>query len=574
MGYRLGNPYTLALLVAAAMMFGLAAVTLRHRQKRGARAFFGFLVGIGLWSLADAMRYAAPTESAVLLWNQVGYLGIVAIPPTLLLFVLSYTGRDRWFRKRYLAVLFAISAAAYAFVLTNPLHGLWFDIASLSPGTAPPVLQEAWGLAWFAWAGYSYAVVLAALYLMTREFLVANRSRTHRGQTGMLLAGILVAAGVNALFIFDLVAFDPAPFVFAVTGLCFGVAMFRYKLLTLLPIARDTVVRNMDSGVVVLDRDDRLVDVNERGRSMFDLDRSNALGTPVASALADYPAVREQLGADRSDEPVEVETDGEVRHYDLETSDLTDALDAYVGRVVVFTDITQRVEQQRRLQQRTSELERTNERLDQFASVVSHDLRNPLNVILGRVQLARQDDDVTEHLDEIAAAADRMDAMVEDLLTLARQGRTVGETEQVRLDEVVEQAWELTDSDEARLTCTTSATVHADPDRLREALGNLFRNSVEHAGAAADGGTTPDESDVHIRVGDLEDGFLVEDDGQGIPETEREQVFDPGYTTHPDGTGFGLNIVHDIVQAHGWRIDVTDGQDGGARFEIRGVEVE
>jgi signal transduction histidine kinase len=574
MGYRLGNPYTVALLVATAVMFGLAAVTLRYRKERAGRAFFGFLVGIGLWSLGDAMRYAASTESGVMLWNRVGYLGIVLIPPTLLLFVLTYTGRDRWFQGRYLAALAAVSAVVYAIVLTNPLHGLWFDVASLTPGTDPPVLQEAWGPAWYGWAVYSYVIVLTTTYLMTREFLVARRSGTHRGQTGMVLAGILVAAVVNALFIFDLVAFDPAPFVFTVTGICFAVAMFRYRLLNLLPIARDTVVENMDSGVLVLDDDDRLVDLNERASSMLDLDESTALGAPVTDALADQPAVRSCLIGDRFEEPVTVETDGGVRHYDLEASDLTDALDTYVGRVVVFTDITRRVDQQRRLRERTGELERTNERLDQFASVVSHDLRNPLSVVVGRVELARQDDDVTEHLDEIAEAADRMDAMVEELLTLARQGRTVGEREPVRLDEAVEQAWSLAGVDAGRLSCETTATIHADPERLREALGNLFRNSAEHGGAVADGGTAAADG-VEVRVGDLDDGdgFYVEDDGPGIPPDEREAVFEPGYTTDPDGTGFGLNIVRDIAEAHGWQVTVTEGREGGARFEVTGVDV-
>jgi PAS domain S-box-containing protein len=644
----LANPYTLALLVAAAVLFALAVATVRHRRERAGRAFFGFLVGTGLWSLADAMRYAAPTAEAVLLWNRVGYLGIVAIPPTLLLFVVAYTGRDRWFRARYLAALAAVSAAAYLAVLTNPLHGLWFEVASLSPGTPPPVLQERWGPAWYTWAVYSYVVVVPATYLMAREFLFGNPSKTHRGQTGMVLAGILVAAVVNGLFIFDVVAFDPAPFVFSVTGLCFGVAMFRYELLTL-PIARDTVVRNMDSGVVVVDADGRVVDVNERARSMFDFEEGDAPGTPVGEALADYPAVRERLTAERSEEPVAIRVDGERRHYDVDVSDLSDALGADIGRVAVLTDITRRVDQQRRLEERTRELERANDRLDEFASVVSHDLRNPLAVVTGRAELARESDDPDPHLAAVEEAAGRMEAMIDDFLALARQGRTVGETEPVRLDELAERTWPFDASTSARLSCETSATVQADPGRLAEALGNLFRNCVEHGSMdsrstdgdgvehgstgsrpeaddggehaapndrartgeridhsatssrartgdgrersstgsrpeADDGGeravvttgeaSTPRDGRVHVRLGDLEDGFFVEDDGPGIPETDRDRVFEAGYSTDPNGTGVGLKVVQDVVEAHGWQIEVTEGRDGGARFEVTGVRVE
>ncbi|MDY7083447.1 MAG: ATP-binding protein, partial [Halobacteria archaeon] len=115
----------------------------------------------------------------------------------------------------------------------------------------------------------------------------------------------------------------------------------------------------------------------------------------------------------------------------------------------------------------------------------------------------------------------------------------------------------------------------ADRGRLLHVFENLFRNSVEHGG-----------NDVTIRVGDLPDiheetdeedddqryGFFIEDDGPGIPEEERDDVLEHGYTTSSSGTGFGLSIVRSIVEAHGWEIDVSESEEGGARFEITGVE--
>jgi signal transduction histidine kinase len=83
---------------------------------------------------------------------------------------------------------------------------------------------------------------------------------------------------------------------------------------------------------------------------------------------------------------------------------------------------------------------------------------------------------------------------------------------------------------------------------------------------------TPGDRDLRVAVGDLDGGFFVEDDGSGIPETDRKQVFERSYTTSEDGTGFGLAIVEGIVEAHDWEIVVTEGADGGARFEITGVE--
>jgi C4-dicarboxylate-specific signal transduction histidine kinase len=205
------------------------------------------------------------------------------------------------------------------------------------------------------------------------------------------------------------------------------------------------------------------------------------------------------------------------------------------------------------------ELEERNDRLDEFASVVSHDLRNPLNVAQGRLELAREECD-SDHLDAVAESHDRMVELIDDLLTLARQGRGLGATEPVDLTELVltcRQAFDGLDVD-----VVDRLTVDADRSRLRELVENLLRNAAEHAG--------PDPT---VRVGALgapddPTGFYVEDDGPGVPESDREEVFEQGYSTDPEGTGFGLAIVRAVADAHGWDVRLTDGGDGGARFEF------
>ncbi|GAB7092167.1 hypothetical protein JCM18237_24380 [Halorubrum luteum] len=211
--------------------------------------------------------------------------------------------------------------------------------------------------------------------------------------------------------------------------------------------------------------------------------------------------------------------------------------------------------------QRERALERQNERLDAFASIVSHDLRNPLNVARGRVELARRRDG-DEHLDPALDALDRMETIVDHTLTLAREGERVGDPEPVDLRSVAENSWKTVRTEDASLVVDTEREVLGDPDRLRNLFENLMRNAIQHAGTA-----------VTVRIGDLENGFYVEDDGSGIPEENRETVFDPGYSDDADGTGFGLAIVREIADAHDWRVDVSDSPAGGARFEFRNVEV-
>ncbi|MFB6305185.1 MAG: PAS domain-containing sensor histidine kinase [Haloferacaceae archaeon] len=218
-----------------------------------------------------------------------------------------------------------------------------------------------------------------------------------------------------------------------------------------------------------------------------------------------------------------------------------------------------------RLRRRERELERENDRLDEFASVVSHDLRNPLNVAQGHVELLRDECD-SDHVAPVERALDRMAELIDDVLTLAREGRTVDDIEAVDLAGVVERARANVLADApATVRVADDATVYADESRLTQVFENFLRNAVEHG--AADGPVT-------VTVGTLPDGFYVEDDGPGIPPEERERVLEPGYSTTEAGTGFGLSIVRDIVEAHGWGLSLTEGTDGGARFEVTGVTVE
>jgi PAS domain S-box-containing protein len=213
--------------------------------------------------------------------------------------------------------------------------------------------------------------------------------------------------------------------------------------------------------------------------------------------------------------------------------------------------------------QRANErLARKNERLEEFASILSHDLRNPLNVLQGSLEIA-EETGAPEQFAACRRAVDRMEGLVEDVLALARQGETVVETARVPLAGVVEACWAGVETGRADLRVRTDRVVWADEGRLRQVLENLVRNSIEHG---------PDG--VTVTVGDLESGFYVEDDGPGVPEGERGRVFDSGYSTSRGGTGLGLAIVERIVEAHGWTIEVTEGTNGGARFEIRGVEVD
>jgi signal transduction histidine kinase len=216
------------------------------------------------------------------------------------------------------------------------------------------------------------------------------------------------------------------------------------------------------------------------------------------------------------------------------------------------------------------ELQRQNERLDQFASTLSHDLRNPLAVARGHVELLRTEIEtdaeqpepahLQEHVDAVDDAHDRIDSIISDVLMLTREGEHVEETIEVDLEDIAHEAWTNIDNRAASLHVEDTYIIEADRNRLLRVFENLFRNAIDHVG-----------EDVTVTVGLLEDGFYLQDDGPGIPPDEVDEIFEYGHTTSDDGTGLGLSIVKTIVEAHGWTIAVDTDAPGGARFTVTDV---
>ena len=221
------------------------------------------------------------------------------------------------------------------------------------------------------------------------------------------------------------------------------------------------------------------------------------------------------------------------------------------------------VDRERRAAAQRAELKRQADRMESFAGVVSHDLRNPLEVARANLDLVAENGDL-DRLDAVADALDRMEQIIGDALALARIGPAAVETGRVRLADSVREAWDGVATGEATLEVTVppGTMIVADETYLRRLFENLFRNAVEHAGPAPT-----------VTVAATDEGFRVDDDGPGVPPERRDEVTEAGHTTARDGTGFGLSIVDRIAAAHGWQLTVEESATDGARFAFDRVEV-
>ena len=481
------------------------------------------------------------------------------------LFTLAYTGNLRRVPRAAIGILVGFYAVYVAAQVTNPLHHLMFREYGITSGSLAHVTAEPTALASLFFLPQTL-VYYSVLGLLGAYLLLGSGLR--RTQTGALFVGYLSSfVVINAWFFGTL----PGPLNGAlVIGSTWSLALaawavFRHQLFDVTPLARETVLDVLEDAVVVVDSERRLLDYNEAAVQTFPA-LEQQVGDPIATVLpglvAEEPSRSNPAdrGADEGGAPFAASfarfEGGTVREYEVTASPLR-VRGSVEGYTLVLRDVTELNRHVRDLEQQTNQLE-------QFAGTLSHDLRNPLNVAHGRVQIAAETGETDEHLGKASDALERMDQIIQDTLTLAREGETIDERERVSLSTVARNSWATADTGDATLDVLPGADVrvYADATRLQSVFENCFRNAVDHGG-----------DDVTVTVGRTADGFYVADDGPGIPAEQREQVFEYAYTTDDEGTGLGLAIVEAIARAHGWTVSMRESDDGGAKVVFRGVDV-
>ncbi|MFB6220988.1 MAG: ATP-binding protein [Halolamina sp.] len=536
------NPIFLANILVfgatAVACFGSVLRARRIEDEDTRRGLVALLLTSGGWAAAHVGFLVAPTVELKLVFYQIGlFVGLSTVGPWLY-FCSAYTGRtlhrSSSIRRVAVGVFLAISFVKF----TNPIHQLYFR-AEVMQTPFPHLAIQAQPLHWLA-MGLAYALAIVGYFMLFELFWQVGHDTTPLVVL-VVVTGLPIVLDVLGEILPQLLSFAYEPL---------GVAAFALGILFVYLEDFQTVqlAGVSDSPTIVLTDANHVRDYNEQAKEMFPPLETGKTIDAVLPRLAEY------LDQKQTEAVVEIERAGGLRYFQLAIQPFGGS-QTMSGQFVTLTDVTDR-EQHRR------ELERQNERLDQFASMVSHDLRNPLNVAQGRVDLAMKETE-SEHLAAAARALDRIGALIDDVLALARQGQPIDELERVRLGAVVEEGWSVVDTAGATLDVADDGELSADASRLQQLFENLFRNAVEHGG-----------EDVTVRVGLLDDraGFFVADDGPGVPAETRDEVFELGHTTNADGTGFGLGIVKEIATAHGWDIDVTESEAGGARFEVTGVE--
>jgi PAS domain S-box-containing protein len=341
------TPYVLPVIASALISAAVAGFLWRRRPAPGATSFCLLMLVVAQWSLAYALELASSNLPAALFWDNMEWLGAALAPTLWLAFVLQYTGRAGWLTRRTIALLLVEPLVTLLLVWIPPLHGLIDRSVRWNTSGSFAALTTTFGTWYWIDIAYSYLLLLLGAILLFMLIQALMRSaHLYVGQAGALLLAMLAPWLGNALTSFGLNPFpklDLTPFAFTISGLAVAWSLFRFRLLDLLPVAREAVIESMHDAVIVLDERDRIVDLNPAAQRLAHRTASGAVGRPFSQVFAAWPTLVDRARA-MSDAYAEIvlEEAAGLRTFGLRISPLSrrNAHLAVAGRLLVLTDIT------------------------------------------------------------------------------------------------------------------------------------------------------------------------------------------------------------------------------------------
>ncbi len=588
--------YILPSIVAIFVTLSLTLLAYRRRTIPGVRIFLVITVGVTVWAIASVLENASVALDAKLFWSKVGYFGIVTSISAWPVFVFNQTGYAKWLTRRNLALLCIEPVLVLALVWTNDLHGLVYSTVEIQYVGEYTALNVAHGIGFWIHAVYAYGLLLGSTIILFRSLL--RSPEIYRGQITTILIAALAPWIGNGLFLMGLSPVDLTPFAFSITGLSLAWGLFRFQLLDIVPIARDLVMENISDGVLVLDDQNRIVDLNAAARRMIGAEQAhNLIGQSTDKV---FSSLHEQVGQKLEHEGSTEINIGEgtaERFFDLRLSLLYNRAHRVTGRVIIIHEITDHKRIEAQIRSQNEALTKTNHELEvartkaeeatrlksQFLATMSHELRTPLNAIIGYsdIVLAGMTGELTSeqrnYQERVLANADHLLTLINDILDLSKV--EAGRMDFIRkpfnvqnwLKDVEFQTRGLAEQKKLRLVLTLSPdlplVVMGDPARLKQITINLLSNAIKFT----------DEGSVRLDIRKADDetwALVVTDTGVGIPSHMHDVIFeefrqvDGTSRRAHGGTGLGLAIVHKFVLMMGGNVRVDSETGKGSIFTV------
>jgi signal transduction histidine kinase len=568
------SPWFALLLAGPLVLLPLAAYCFVQRRVKGARWYGLLLLTIAWWSLTYAWELSADDVAIKALALRIKYVGVVLLPPAWIGFILEFVDAEPARLRARVMPMIVVAVVVLTLVWSDPWHGLFWGPMTVQRVGEYLVLR---GRGPGFWINVSYTYITLAAGLVLLVLHAVHSPHLYGRRTAILMTGALIPWAGNLVFMINREEsiVDPTPFLFSCTTLVAALAVFRYDLLEPVPTLREARIESVGDGVLIVDRRGRVADVNAAAEALLECPRAEAAGRPVRELLGDWPA------GELPDHPFELTVPHGDRNLTLDArcTAVQSPAGRVTGTVVILRDVTEERDRERLRERLLEEAQAANVRRDEFLAAVSHEMRTPLNAVVGWTHLLRRgqvDDTRMDHaLSVIERNARAQARLVDDLLDWSglAGGHTRLTLEQASVLHVVQEALDAVSPSAgarqisiAREMQDSLPEIQADPDRLRQVVWNLLANAIKF---------TPEGGHITLRVRRLADliELTVTDTGKGIAPEFLPHVFEPfrqadsRKTGDSHGLGLGLTIVRRIVEAHGGRVDArSDGLGKGATF--------
>ncbi len=596
------TPFVIPLILASLLSLGIGLVIWRRRPAPGVMPFIVLTGAVAFWATMNAVELVQTTLNAKFFFSGIQYFGITAAPAAWMLFAAEYTGRESWVTRRNVLLLMIEPALAILFVFTNPLHHLFHSEFALSTEGSLRTLHVAFGPLFWIHAVYSYILMLVGTGLLIQAFFRAPQ--LYRGQVLTLLIAAIAPWIANAVSIFGLSpipSIDLTPPAFTITVLAMGWSIYRYRLMDIVPVARDTVIESMSDPVFVLDGQNRIVDINPAAKSLLGQGaQKNVIGKLAGTTLADFQPLVEQYRTvtEAHSEIALGEFESERRYFALRISPLTNRYGDLTGRLFVLNEITALKRAAQHIQEQNETLRSTNSALalareeaeeasrlkSEFLATMSHELRTPLNAIIGYADLmltgliGEMSEKHHNYVERIVSNGERLLTLINELLDLSKIEAGRLET----LNQPLSPAQLLTESHARMLSLAEQKGLgletFLDPDLPPEIMGD--KGHLEHVLTNLVGNAIrfTQSGKVTIRFETAADSrwqLSVTDTGLGIPPHALEFIFDEfrqvdgSSQREYGGTGLGLAIVRKLTVLMGGTVQVESEVGKGSTFTVK-----
>jgi signal transduction histidine kinase/ActR/RegA family two-component response regulator len=578
------TPYTIPLLLSAALATGLFFYAYRQQETPGAKTFAALMHCFVGWPITYALSLSMTTESAQIFWANIVFMYIVAVPVLWFIFTMQYTGQARqgW---GWLCILPIITVIM---VWTNPHHGWVRSQIHFTTIHSFSVITVTLGPYFWVHALYSYLLLFCGSVVLWR--MVLRTRHVYRKQGGILLFGVLAPWTANAIYPSGLSPFpylDITPFAFIIMGAAVYWGLFRFQLLNIVPIARDTVIEGMENGIVVFDIENRVIDHNAGAKHLLNKPNEKLLGQYASDVFSKFPDIVTKITdpfLEQAHEEIVLENGVLPLVYEVRISSLYDRLGRLRCRILLIHDITWLKEVERDLRASKEMAEAANKAKSEFLANMSHEIRTPMNGIMGMTELLLDtalENQQKDYLNTVQKSAHVLLNVINDVLDFSRieAGKlelyhhtfAIRETLDTILKPLALQAQQANLQFQWHVAPDIPNHIKGDSDRFTQIVTNLVGNAIKFTPS---GQITINVKTQHQSSDEITLQMDVIDTGIGIPQEKQMAIFeafsqaDASTTRQYGGTGLGLTISARLVELMGGKIWVTSDVGHGSQFSF------